>query len=107
LVHLHTLLLSANKIEYFEDLNEISQLPSLSKLSFDCENFGECPVSELENYREYVLNQLTPQQQENFQDFDSERVTMEEIQSAQKIFVDEMMHLQQQLQLGENQNRQE
>lgn len=56
LVNLHTLILSANKIEYFEDLNEISQLPSLSKLAFDCEHFGECPVTELDNYREYVIN---------------------------------------------------
>ena len=52
-------MLSDNKIEYFEDINEISMLPSLKKLAFDCENFGECPVAELDNYREYILNQLT------------------------------------------------
>ena len=56
LVNLQTLMLSDNKIEYFEDINEISQFPSLRKLAFNCENFGECPVSEIENYREYVLN---------------------------------------------------
>ena len=59
LVNLQTLIVSANKIEYFEDINEISQLPRLRKLSLMCENFGDCPVTELANYREYVLNQLT------------------------------------------------
>lgn len=54
-------MLSDNKIEYFEDINEISQLPSLQKLAFTCENFGECPVTELDNYREYVLSQLNSQ----------------------------------------------
>lgn len=56
LVNLRILMLSANKIEYFEDINEISQLPRLQKLSFGCENFGECPVTEINNYREYVLS---------------------------------------------------
>ena len=66
LVNLETLMLSSNKIEYLEDINEISQLPSLTKLAFDCENFGECPVAELDNYRDYVLNQLTASQLESF-----------------------------------------
>ena len=49
-------MLSANKIEYFEDINEISLLPSLQKLALACENFGECPVTDLDNYRAYVLS---------------------------------------------------
>ena len=61
LVHLKTLMLSANKIEYFDDLNEMQLLPSLSRVSFNCDNFGECPVSQHDNYREYVLNLLTQQ----------------------------------------------
>ena len=34
LCNLHTLNLSANKIEYFEDINEICQMPKLKKLNF-------------------------------------------------------------------------
>jgi len=56
LINLNTLNLSANKIEYFEDINEVAMLPRLRKLAFDCEHFGECPVTDLDNYRDYVLN---------------------------------------------------
>jgi len=72
-------MLSANKIEYFEDLNEVQLLPLLSRLSFRCDNFGECPVSELDNYWEYVLNLLTPQQIDNFYELDTVRIGQEEI----------------------------
>ena len=82
LVNLESLMLSDNKIEYFEDINEISQLPSLKKLCFACENFGECPVSDLDHYREYILNQLTAQQLECFCELDSIRVSQDDINSA-------------------------
>ena len=82
LVNLKSLMLSANKIEYFEDINEISQLPRLQKLSFCCENFGECPVTEIANYREYVLSQLTTQQLESFSQLDSVIVHQEDIVSS-------------------------
>ena len=69
-MHLKTLMLSANNIEFFDDINEMQLLPSLSKISFKCDNFGECPVSYLDNYWEYVLNLLTQEQLDNFLELD-------------------------------------
>ena len=54
-VHLHSLFVSANPIEQFSQISEISNLPSLRKLFIKCANFGVSPVTQTAGYRNYVL----------------------------------------------------
>lgn len=88
LLNLRVLRLSANPIEFFQDINEISQLPNLRVLSFDCDDFGPCPVTDQDNYREYILCQLTQFQVDQFEQLDRVKVQVEEIEAAKKVFYD-------------------
>ncbi|CDW78940.1 leucine-rich repeat-containing protein 9-like [Stylonychia lemnae] len=103
LVSLQTLLLSQNPIESLDQLSEISKLPNLRQLSFKCEHFDPCPVSELSGYKNYVLS--TVLQKDKLQKLDCDKVDQGDFQAAQSEFMEQILKLQENLQEIENEHR--
>lgn len=51
-------MLSGNPITELDDLKDISTLSQLRELTLDCGLFQSCTVTEICNYREYVLSSV-------------------------------------------------
>lgn len=58
LVNLQILCLSENPIDSLDAISDVGTLPSLRQLTFQCEHFGACAVTEIPGYRSYVLSTI-------------------------------------------------
>jgi hypothetical protein len=74
LVNLQILSLSGNPLDSLDSLAEIAGLPMLRQLTFRCEHFSKCPVTELQGYRSYVLSTINQMARGGFARLDTEWV---------------------------------
>ena len=79
LTNLSHLDLSGNPITSLNAIDNLSDLSMLKQLAFSSPMFEPCAITELPNYRCYVLTTITAP---NFSILDNERLTKEHIQTA-------------------------